>query len=73
VPGNRICIKAIMKSLLQFECSLPVERITYFLKNSAVLFVVLFSKMLALKTEEHLASPLCCALSPKFLSRFNLN
>jgi hypothetical protein len=37
----------------------------YFLKNSVVLFVALFSEMLALKTEDHFVT--------KFLSRFNLN
>jgi hypothetical protein len=30
----------------------------YFLENSAVLFVALFSEMIALKTEDHSASPL---------------
>jgi hypothetical protein len=55
VPANQIGVKAIMTYLLQFECSLSVERV---LKNNAVLFVALFSEMLALKTEHHLASPL---------------
>jgi hypothetical protein len=30
----------------------------YFLEKSAVLFLALFTEMLALKTDEHLASPL---------------
>jgi hypothetical protein len=47
-----------MTLLLQFECRPSVERATYFLKNSVVLFVALFTEMLALKTEDHLASPL---------------
>jgi hypothetical protein len=47
-----------MTYLLQFEYSQSVERITYFLKNSAILFVAFFSEMLILETEGYLASPL---------------
>jgi hypothetical protein len=57
VPANQLCVKAFV-TLPQFECSLSVERGIYFLKKSAVLFLAVFTKMLALKTEGHLLSPL---------------
>jgi hypothetical protein len=43
-------------TLPQFVSSPSVERVMYFLEKSAVLFLALFTEMLALKTEEHLAS-----------------
>jgi hypothetical protein len=58
VPASQICIKAIMTQLLGLNVADLFERITYFLKKRRVLFVALFSKMLALEAADQLASPL---------------
>jgi hypothetical protein len=49
VPASQLCVKAFV-TLPQFESSLSVERAMYFLKKSAVLFLALFTEMLALNT-----------------------
>jgi hypothetical protein len=59
VPGKSNLYEGNYYVVPQFECSISDERITYFLKNSALFFfVALPSEMLALKAGDHFALPL---------------
>jgi hypothetical protein len=57
MPGNQICIKAIVTYLPSFNAAYQLRELRIFWKKR-VLFVALFSKWLAFELEEHLTSPL---------------